>query len=76
MVKKDSKSYTKYQTTSAKESSGIYKFPGEFLMLGVIAILIDMMITHPIVTPEMTIVGVILFIMEAYFLFKRYVVRK
>jgi hypothetical protein len=73
---KESKAYTKYQVASARESSGIYKFPGEFLILGLIAILIDMLIEHPIVTPEMTILGVILFVLEAYFLFKRYVVGK
>lgn len=74
MVKE--KSYVKYQTRSSKEDWGIYKFPGEFLLLGIIAILIDMMIEHPVVTPEMTIVGVILFVMEAYFLFRRYVLNR
>jgi len=66
-------SYSRYLIGSSKEDSGIYKFPGEFLILGLIAILIDLLIEHPAVTPEMTIIGFILFAMEAYFLFKRYV---
>ena len=70
------KAYTKYQVDSSKESSGIYKFPGEFLMLGIIAILIDLLIEHPVVTPEMTVIGIILFIMEAYFLFRRYILKR
>ncbi len=73
---KESKSYSRYQVMSSKESSGIYKFPGEFFVLGLIAILIDQLIEHPIVTPEMTILGIILFAVEAYFLFRRYVLPK
>ena len=72
-MKKKLKAYDKYQVDSSKKASGIYKFPGEFFVLGVIAIMIDMMIEHPVVTPELTILGIILFFMEAYFLFKRYV---
>lgn len=70
---KESRSYIRYLIMSSKDESGIYKFPGEFLMLGIIAILIDLLIEHPVVTPEMTILGVILFVLEAYFLFRRYV---
>lgn len=76
MKDKKSKAYARYQVASSEESSGIYKFPGEFLVLGLIAILIDMLIEHPIVTPEMTILGVILFVVEAYFLFRKYVANK
>ncbi len=73
-MKKKLKAYDKYQIDSAREVSGIYRFPGEFLILGLIALMIDLLIEHPIVTPEMRIVAVILFVMEACFLFKRYVV--
>jgi hypothetical protein len=73
---KESKAYIKYKATNIKEDSGIYKFPGEFLVLGIIAILIDLLIEHPIVTPEMTILGIILFVVEAYFLSKRYIFNK
>ena len=68
-----SKAYSKYLTEGSREDSGIYKFPGEFFVLGLIAILIDQMIEHPVVTPEMTILGVLLFLVEVYFLFRRYV---
>ena len=75
-MKKKKKAYDKYRVDSSKEESGIYKFPGEFLVLGLIAILIDMLIEHPVVTPEMTILGFLLFALEGYFLFRRYVLEK
>ena len=77
MVKdKVSKSYAKYRVEGSREESGIYKFPGEFFVLGIIAIMLDLMIEHPVVTPELTILGIILFVVEAYFLLRRYAFRE
>jgi hypothetical protein len=72
-LKSDSKAYSRYLITSSREDFGIYKFPGEFFIFGVIALGVDWLVEHPLVDPEFTVIGIFFFILEAVFLFRKYI---